>query len=237
MEITTIAQYCVVTQNFNSKTWTTNYKAVYFYHTSKCLIIFDKYLNVWYMAQKMSLIPFGFWHYYFHRGTSIYYLVSPDFGASSSIQSTNFLDQPALTSWISQHFKCNRTRHKIIELIISTRETTTKVKRKMLRHVHFLSIYKSCQASDYAPNCETDPVKLFLFSTSTWRSEHWPVSFWKCPTWANLSACLCRYVHTLSNLNIDQCPSGSLTESRLIHSTKMKFLAKSCKLVQYMSRH
>jgi len=188
MEITTIAQYCVVTQNFNSKTWTTNYKAVYFYHTSKCLIILDKYLNVWYMGQKMSLIPFGFWHYYFHRGTSIYYLVSPDFSASSSIQSTNFLNQPTLTSWISQLFKCNRTRHKIIELIISTRETTTKVKRKMLRHVHFVSIYKSCQASNVM-------IMFVIVKLARWNCSFFPQAH--------------------GDLNIDQCPSGSVLPEQI----------------------
>jgi hypothetical protein len=140
------------------------------------------------MAQKMSLIPFGFWHYYFHRGTSIYYLVSPDFGASSSIQSTNFLDQPALTSWISQHFKCNRTRHKIIELIISTRETTTKVKRKMLRHVHFVSIYKSCQASNVM-------IMLLIVKLTRWNCSFFPQAH--------------------GDLNIDQCPSGSVLPEQI----------------------
>jgi len=235
MEITTIAQYCVVTQNFNSKTWTTNYKAVYFYHTSKCLIILDKYLNVWYMAQKMSLIPFGFWHYYFHRGTSIYYLVSPDFSASSSIQSTNFLNQPALTSWISQLFKCNRTRHKIIELIISTRETTTKVKRKMLRHVHFVSIYKSCQASNVI-------IMLLIVKLTRWNCSffHKHMAIWTLTSVllevSYLSKSFCLFVPVRSHLKQQQSFS-SFIESRLIHSTKMKFLAKSCKLVQYMSRH
>jgi len=195
--------------NFSYNTCTTNYKIIYLYHTSECLIFF-KYLNVWYMAQRTSLIPFGFWHYYFHRGTSMYLLISMRHQASR-----------ALTSWISQLFKCKRIRNEIIVLIISTRETTDKSKRKMLRHVHFVSIYKSCQASN---------VMIMLLIVKLTRRScsffHKHMAIWTLTgvllEVSYLSKSFCSFVPVCSHLN-QQPPFSSLIESRQIHSTQLKF--------------